>query len=120
MFVCILQAEKDELVATNQSMNEKLEEMQLQLNKVIEENVKLRGSVSCSPLAASPSSPSSLTPIIEPEVENEETNGGEEAVMQLYATVDYSKVMSVGHRGYLYCIFEIFCKIYFDRQTKRN
>ena len=77
------------------TLKEKLDEMQAQLNQVIEENAKLRGSSSRSPPPASPSSPSSLTPIVEPEVEKEEERSlEEEPLMELYAQVDYSKVNS--------------------------
>ena len=114
-----------ELEVTNITMREKLDEMQVQLNKVIEENAKLRGSSSRSPPLVSPSSPSSLAPIVEPDVEIEEDeNLEEEPAMELYSQVDYSKVICpcVLYNNSVQCIVTVYgdCIIIRDRCAHLN
>ncbi len=80
-------------------LEERVSTLQVQLNKMIEENGRLRASTSRTPPPSSPTTltPTTLTPIVEPSVEAEEEaeeDEGEagESPSHLYAQVDYSKV----------------------------
>ena len=78
------QEENDHLRATNEQLQMKLDELQKQMNKIIEENVRLRSTQPRSP--TTPTSP--LPVIMEPPGPVEE----EDPPMEVYAQVDMSKV----------------------------
>ncbi len=78
--------------ATNEQLQSKLDELQKQLNKVIEENVRLRSAPQRSP--TTPTSP--LPVIFEPSAAQEGEGEGEDEPAEVYAQVDRSKV-SCGH-----------------------
>lgn len=84
---CVLQVEKEELEIAKIELEERVSTLQSQLNKLVEENSRLRSSTSRTP--PPPSSPTTLTPIMEPSTEAEEN---EESPSHIYAKVDYSKV----------------------------
>ena len=76
----------------NQQLEERVKDLQSQLNKMIVENSCLRTSVSHSP---PPPSPPTLTPTVEPPTEKEEEEEEKEDLPvqePIYASVDKSKV----------------------------
>ncbi len=88
-----LQVEKEELEVAKVELEERVSTLQAQLNKMIEENGRLKASTSRTPPPSSPTTltPTTLTPIVEPSVEAEEGEAGE-SPSHVYARVDYSKV----------------------------
>ena len=90
----IVQNENDKLQSVNQQLKMKLDELQKQLNKVVEENVRLRSSQP----QRSPTTPTSPLPVImEPATLEEEEAEFEVAPMDVYAQVDMTKVSGCGH-----------------------
>lgn len=80
--------EKEELEIAKIELEERVATLQSQVNKMVEENGRLRSSTSRTP---PPSSPTTLLPpIVEPAEEVEEDEG--ESPSHIYARVDYSKV----------------------------
>ena len=85
----MLQEENDQLQATNHKLQSKLDELQQQLNKVIEENVRLRSTQQQQ--QRSPTTPTSPLPV--PATVPEEPEEEEEFVpTEVYAQVDKSMV----------------------------
>ena len=97
----LFQVENDQLKTLNQQLQIKLDDLQRQLNKVVEDNVRLRSLAASSAQPRSPTTPTSPLPVImEPttlaEQQEEEEGAGH---VDLYAQVDKTMVPRMGRGG---------------------
>ena len=97
--------------STNRQLQTKLDELQLQFNKVVEENVRLQSTQRRSPTATTPTSP--LPVIMEPVMVDERKEKGD-APTELYAQVKvcYSWLICINEKNLL--IFYLFRKHLLD------
>lgn len=84
--------ENEQLHLTNQQLQMKCDEFQQQMNKLVEENVKLRTGQPRTPTTPTSPLPVIMEPVAEAEENREEEGEGEEGAMDVYAQVDMSKV----------------------------